>query len=452
MNISVIGLGKLGLCTAACLASKGHKVIGVDTNQDILDKLRLKQCPIDEPGLEELLEKAWANLTLAENAGEAVINSEITLIIVPTPSQSDGKFINTFIENALQPLAMALKEKNSFHVIDVVSTVMPGSCDSQFKTLLEKRTGKECGTDFGLVYNPEFIALGSVISDFLNPDMLLIGASDKRSGDMVKELYLSTCESNPDIKLMSLVNAEISKLSLNCFVTMKISFANELASICEKVPGTDIDAITDALGSDTRIGSKCLKGGLGFGGPCFPRDNQAFQAFARGFGVEPKLSPQVVAINNSVVDRLFDIISQNTNSGEKVALLGLAYKPGTHIIEESPSIMLVKKLIDSGFVVSVHDPKALDSINIDIGQKVVRFDDPYVTARNAKAAIFLTDWPMYHDIDWQRFEEILSRGSLLVDCWRMADIDNFKRVRYIGLGVGRAASKMHKEKVPNGKV
>jgi len=137
---------------------------------------------------------------------------------------------------------------------------MPGSCDSRFRPLLEKISGKAYGTDFGLVYNPEFIALGSVIKDFLNPDMVLFGASDKRSGGMVKELYFSTFESSPDIKVMSLVNAEITKLSLNWFVTMKISFANELASICERVPGADIDAITDALGSDTRIGSKYLKG------------------------------------------------------------------------------------------------------------------------------------------------------------------------------------------------
>ena len=264
MNISVIGLGKLGLCTAACFASKGHQVIGVDTNQKILDKLRLKQCPIDEPGLEDLLEMAWANLTLTDSASEALSNSEIVFIIVPTPSQSDGKFTNKFIMNALRPLAIALKEKDRFHVIAVVSTVMPGSCESWFKPLLENITGKVCGVDFGLIYNPEFIALGSVIRDFFNPDIVLIGASDKRSGAMVRELYLTTCESLPDIKVTSFVNAEITKLSLNCFVTMKISFANELASICEKVTGADIDTITDALGSDTRIGSKYLKGGLGF--------------------------------------------------------------------------------------------------------------------------------------------------------------------------------------------
>jgi UDPglucose 6-dehydrogenase len=436
MNISVIGLGKLGLCTAACFASKGHQVIGVDTNQHILDKLRLNQCPIDEPGLEALLEKAWANLTVADNAGEAVRHSEITLIIVPTPSQSDRRFTNKYIEDTLEPLAIGLKEKNNFHVIDVVSTVMPGSCDSRFKPLLEKISGKACGADFGLAYNPEFIALGSVIRDFLNPDMVLIGASDKRSGDMVEELYLSTCESSPDIKLMSLVNAEITKLSLNCFVTMKISFANELASICEKVSGADIDVITDALGSDTRIGSKYLEGGLGFGGPCFPRDNQAFQAFARESGVEPKLGPQVVAINNSVVDRLFDIISKNTNPGDKVALLGLSYKPGTHIIEESQSIMLAKRLVDSGFVVSVYDPKAISAAKEALGDNVSYFVDPYECVKGAAGIILLTNWQANESLDWKLAGTLVKGGALLLDSWRVLKDINLNGFRYAGLGVG----------------
>ena len=435
MNISVIGLGKLGFCTAACFASKGHRVTGVDTNQHVLDQLRLKQCPIDEPGLEELLKKSWANLTVTDNACEAISNSEITLIIVPTPSQPDGKFTNKYVENVLESLAPAFKKKDSFHVIDVVSTVMPGSCDSRFRPLLEKVSGKACGVDFGLVYNPEFIALGSVIKDFLNPDMVLVGASDKRSGDMVKELYLSTCESSPDIKVMSLINAEITKLSLNCFVTMKISFANELASICEKVPGANVDAITNALGSDTRIGSKYLKGGLGVGGPCFPRDNQAFQTFARESGVEPRLGPQVVAINNSVVDRLFSIISKNTNPGDKVALFGLSYKPGTHIIEESQSIMLAKRLVDSGFGVSVYDPKAISAAKDALDDGVSYFDDPYECVKGAAGIVLLTNWQDYAALDWKLAGTLAKDRALLLDSWRRLKRVRSEKFRYVCLGI-----------------
>jgi UDPglucose 6-dehydrogenase len=438
MNISVIGLGKLGLCTAACFAAKGHRVIGFDKDEYIVDELQAKRCPINETGMEELLETAWKNLTITTIIENAVLNSEITLIIVPTPSQPDGKFSNKYVENVLQTLAPVLKEKEEFHVVDVVSTVMPGSSDKCFKPLLENMSGKVCGRDFGLVYNPEFIALGSVIRDFLNPDMVLIGASDKRSGDMVKELYLSTCESNPEIKVMSLVNAEIAKLSLNCFVTMKISFANELASICERVPGADIDAITNALGADTRIGSKYLKGGLGFGGPCFPRDNQAFQAFARESGVEPRLGQQVVAINNAVVDRLFDIISKQRNRNDRIALLGLSYKAGTCIIEESQSIALAQKLVQAGYLVALHDPKAMDITKAVLGEKVHYFDDPYTAAQCADAVVLLTDSPLYQRLDWQRLEQTLAEDALLLDCWRIAGNRSWNQAKYMGLGLGKS--------------
>ena len=256
VNVSVVGLGKLGLCTAACFASKGHRVIGVEKNDNFVEKLQSRCCPIDETGLEGLLEKCWDNLAVTTDISIAVRDSDITLIIVPTPSKSDGRFTNKYVEAVLKSIGPELKDKDTFHVIDVVSTVMPGSCDKIFKPLLEELSGRVCGKDFGLVYNPEFIALGSVVRDFLNPDMVLIGASDERSAAIIKELYASTCDSSPEIVCMSLVNAEITKLSLNCFVTMKISYANELASICEKVPVADVDVVTNAIGAYSRVGKK----------------------------------------------------------------------------------------------------------------------------------------------------------------------------------------------------
>ncbi len=342
MNISVIGLGKLGLCTAACFASAGHTVYGYDLNDHFRAELKSRRNPIDETGLTKLLESAWSNLQIVDTYDAAVQASNITLIIVPTPSLPDGRFTNEYLVKVLEGLSPALKAKEGFHIVDVVSTVMPGSCDDLFKPLLEQATGKRCGIDFGLVYNPEFIALGSVIRNFLNPDMVLIGASDERSGAMVRDLYASTCKTRPTMAVMSLVNAEITKISLNCYVTMKISYANGLAAICEQVPGADVDVITAAIGADTRVGAKCLKGGLGFGGPCFPRDNIAFQAFAEEFGANAVLGKAVVNVNNSIPERLFQKIAVKCPAPAKVALLGLSYKAETHIIEESHSVMLAK--------------------------------------------------------------------------------------------------------------
>lgn len=436
MNISVIGLGKLGLCTAACFASAGHTVYGFDLNDHFRSELKSRRNPIAETGLTELLESAWGTLHIVDSYDAAIQASDITLIIVPTPSLPDGRFTNEYLVKVLKGLAPALKAKNSFHIVDIVSTVMPGSCDAVFKPLLEKATGKRCGIDFGLVYNPEFIALGSVIRNFLNPDMVLIGASDDRSGSTVRELYASTCKTSPTMAVMSLVNAEITKISLNCYVTMKISYANGLAAICEQVPGADVDVITAAIGADSRVGSKCLKGGLGFGGPCFPRDNIAFQSFAEEFGAEALLGKAVVAVNNSIPARLFNRIAEHCAPPAKVALLGLPYKADTHIIEESHSIILAKALVAAGYQVALHDPMALDVTRGLLGNDALYHSDLYECLTGASAIALLTDWPEYGALDWGRILKLAGSGTFILDSWRIAKDRDMSAFTYVPVGIG----------------
>jgi UDPglucose 6-dehydrogenase len=442
MNISLIGLGKLGLCSAACFASKGHHVVGVDSNTRHVDALNSGRCLIDEPGLAELLEQCGAHIEFTTDHDEAVRRTDITLIIVPTPSNPDGRFSNTYIEAVLDQIGPALKEKESFHIVDVVSTVMPTTCERLFKPRLEQLTGKMCERDFGLVYNPEFIALGSVIHDFLHPDMLLIGASDDQSAQAVEELYASTVENDPEYAVMNLTNAEITKLSLNCYVTMKISFANELATVCERIPGADVDTITSALGGDTRVGRRYLKGGLGFGGPCFPRDNLAFQRCAEDADVESYLSPRVVKVNTEIVNRLFTMIGEHARPGATVALLGLSYKPGTHIVEESQPVMLAQALLDAGYVVRMHDPRAMTAASEVLRGRGIYCTDPYKAACGASVVVLMTPWPQYHHLDMGRLEEQAGPSPLLVDCWRIHKGASLKKFAYRAFGIGRAGSDM----------
>lgn len=435
MNISVIGLGKLGLCTAACFAAAGHRVMGYDMHDQLRSELRKGVCPIDETGLTALLERAGSNLQIVDSCQEAVANSEITLIIVPTPSMENGRFSNQYVVRVLEDLAPALQAKNGFHVVDVVSTVMPGSAEQEFMPLLESKTGKRCGLDFGLVYNPEFIALGSVVRDFLNPDMVLIGVSDERSGKMVQELYATTCVSAPSFQVMSLVNAEIAKISLNCFVTMKISYANALAGLCELVPGADVDAVTKAVGADSRVGGKYLKGGIGFGGPCFPRDNIAFQAFAEEFGAEALLGKAVVSVNNSIPLRLFGRITSHCVQPAQVVLMGMSYKADTHIVEESQAVMLAQLLVDAGYSVTVHDPRALGEVRRIFGDAVRCCSDPYQASVGAKAIVLLTNWPEYRELDWTRIADKSNGLCLLLDAWRAARKAATAGLIYCPLGV-----------------
>ncbi len=434
MNLSSIGLGKLGLCSAACFADKGHHVLGVDSDEEHIAALRNGQCPIDETGLSALLDRCRGHMEFTVDYGYAVRNSEITLITVPTPSDANGRFDNAYVEAVLDRIAPALKAKKTFHVVGVVSTVMPTTCQCVFVPMLEKLTGKMCGRDFGFVYNPEFIALGSVIHDFLHPDLLLVGASDARSAQLCRQLYECVVESDPYYAVMNLTNAEITKLSLNCYVTMKISFANELAALCERIPGADVDVVTSAVGADTRVGRRYLRGGLGFGGPCFPRDNLAFQRCAEDAGAQARLSPRVVEVNDDVVHRLFDMIGEHSGPGSTVTLLGLSYKPGTHIIEESQSVTLATRLLDAGYKVRMHDPRALGSAREALGGRGTCCDDPYDAVSGASVAVVLTNWPEYGDLDMGRLEDAAGPSPLLIDCWRIYRDVPLKKFTYRAFG------------------
>ncbi|NLH42185.1 MAG: UDP-glucose/GDP-mannose dehydrogenase family protein [Planctomycetes bacterium] len=440
LTVSSIGLGKLGLCSAACFAGKGHRVIGVDSDGTHIEALNAGRCPIDEPGLADLLDRCRGDMEFTTDHGYAVRNSDITMITVPTPSNPDGRFSNACVEAVLDRISPSLRAKDAFHVVGVVSTVMPGTCERVFVPLLESRTGKKCGRDFGLLYNPEFVALGSVIHDFLHPDLLLIGASDDRSAQTARDLYGSVIESDPSYAVMNLTNAEITKLSLNCYVTMKISFANELAAICEKIPGADVDVVTTAIGADTRVGRKYLKGGLGFGGPCFPRDNLAFQRCAEDAGTWAHLSPRVVEVNREIVDRLAAMVEEHTLPGSTVALLGLSYKPGTHVVEESQPVMLAQRLLDAGYAVRMHDPKALAGASAALRGRGVYCDCPYDAVADASVVVILTPWPQYSQLDIGRLEDRAGPLPLLIDCWRICRNASFKKFEYRAFGTAAQPS------------
>ncbi len=335
MNISIIGLGKLGSPMAAVMAHKGHNVIGVDLNPALVEALRAGRAPVSETGLEEMVRANHMRLTATPDFTHAIHATDITFIIVPTPSGADGKFSMRHVLAAAEKIGAAMRTKKGWHLVSLCSTVMPGCTGGELLPALEAYSGKRCGPDFGLCYNPEFIALGSVIHDMLNPDMILIGESDERSGAMLEEFYAGVCESGPRIQRMNFVNAELTKIAVNTYVTTKISYANMLAEVCESIPGADVDMVTAAIGCDSRIGRKYLKGALGYGGPCFPRDNIAFSALARSNGAPALLAEATDQVNRRQVDRLVSVVASRLTSDGTAAILGLSYKPNTEVIEES---------------------------------------------------------------------------------------------------------------------
>lgn len=432
MKVSVFGLGKLGLPLAATIASKGNQVLGVDVNQEVVDFLNHGTTKLKEPGLLDLLKRFKRNIKGMFEVKDAISNSDITFIITPTPSQANGQFSLKHVTKVVIEIAKALKVRGEYHLVILVSTVMPGSTD-KIKKILENGSGKICGKDFGLCYNPEFIALGSVIYNLLNPDFILIGESDKRAGDILEKFYKKYCNNKPKIARMNFVNAEITKISLNTYVTTKISYANMLSGICEKIPGGNVDVVTSALGLDSRIGSKYLKGGPSYGGPCFPRDNVAFISLAKGLKVSSDIAQATHRTNIKQIEKLSKKVLQYCNLHKRVAILGLSYKPFTDVIDESAGLLLAKALKEKKIKLYLHDPLALQNAEKILGNSAKYFKNLKDCIRASDILVITTNWPEYKNINDSLKD---SDPKIIIDPWRILYLSRFgKKVKYIPLGV-----------------
>ena len=334
MKISVVGLGKLGSPIVAVLAAKGYDVIGIDTNPLFVEKINQHVAPVEEPLLQEMLTEHKARISATTDWSKAIGESDMTTVIVPTPSGADGAFRNDYVLSVMDEVGRVLTHKSGYHLVVVHSTTMPGSVGGPIRNALERASGRKVGPDLGLCYNPEFIALGDVINGLLHPDFVLIGESDKKAGDILEELYGNVVGPNANVARMNFVNAELTKISVNTYVTMKISFANMLGEICDRLEGADVSVVADAIGRDTRIGKKYLKPAVGYGGPCFPRDTIAFGRVAHLVGGTADLALSTDVINRRQVLRLTETISDMIPAGGAAAVLGLSYKPGTPVIEK----------------------------------------------------------------------------------------------------------------------
>ena len=435
MNISVVGLGKLGAVLAAVLADRGHQVIGVDLNQAFVDAVNQGRAPVTEPGLSELVHRNADRLSATVDVGGAVAKTDLTFVIVPTPSGPEGTFSLKYVLKVVEGIAQALRNKASYHLVVITSTVMPGSTAGEVLPLLEQISEKKCGVDFGLCYNPEFIALGSVIQDMSNPDMLLIGESDPRAGSMLEDLYHTVCRNRPPVARMNFVNAELAKISVNTYVTTKISYANMLAEVCEKVPGADSEVVAAALGLDTRIGRKYLKGASGYGGPCFPRDNTAFARFAEQQSVDATLAKATDQVNRRQVTRLLERVAAETPAGELVGILGLSYKPDTEVIEESQGLMLASRLLDAGYRVIAYDPAAMDNARRVLDVRVEYAPSMEACASQAATLVIATPWKQFQSLRPQHLRQ--TPKPAVFDWWRILPPAVFETAtRYQACGRG----------------
>lgn len=361
MRIAVIGLGKLGLPLALLLVKRNHKVLGIDTNLSRLNSIK-NNILENEPGLHELMQVVdEKRFEITSEIDSRISDCDLLLLILPTPSKNDNKFSAELIKNSI--LEIVSKKFQAKEVsFCIVSTLNPG--DSREIENVISQHSRLTETKFNLYYSPEFIALGTIIKNMENPDIILLGEGDVNSsgGDRIVKVLKTLALNEPQICRMSLTSAEITKIAINSFVTTKISFANFIGEFSDKFLDADKFEILRSVGSDSRIGAKYLRPGLGFGGPCFPRDNRAIAAMAQEVGVTADIAIATDKVNLRQPKAMANAVSSylNFDFKSKILLIGLSYKSGSYVVEESQAIMLANELDSMGFNVSVFDPNSIE--------------------------------------------------------------------------------------------
>lgn len=353
-KIGVIGLGKLGLCTALCLAKKGYSIVGYDKSKYVIDSIKKEKFDNFEPNVVEYLKKYKTKFKYSNNF-ENILDCQMVMVIVPTPSMKNKAFSNKYIYDFLEMIISNSKKfKKKIHIV-ITSTVMPGAC-REFISFIEKKSQLKLNEDFFLSYNPEFIALGSVIKDFENPNLVLIGTSSNMAEKELVNIYKKFVP-RKKISSMTLESAEITKISLNSFVTLKISFANTLLRMCDKFEFANPYDVASALGKDRRISKYYFKPGLPFAGPCFPRDNEALNYFQNLIGENKYITNATIQSNKEHINflnrKILNIIKKNNY--KKILIYGLSFKPNTSFVERSYSLKIIEKLKSNNISFKIYE-------------------------------------------------------------------------------------------------
>ena len=423
-KIVVVGCGKLGAPLVGCLANSGHEVIGIDINEKLIKELNTGVVTWNEPGLKDLLVANMDRIKFQSSFHNAFSEAEMTFVIVPTPSLENGEFSNEFVIDAVSQIGREVSKSDlTNHIVVIVSTVMPGSTRGVIKDALIKSAG---GNFSGLqiCYSPEFIALGTVIRNMQYPDIILIGEEDKNSGELLLEVSMSIALNEPKVFRLTLEEAEISKIAINSFVTTKISFSNQISEICERTKGTSAKNVLAAIGSDTRIGQSYLSSGTSYGGPCFPRDNRAFAKYASSIGLRAELSIATDGVNIRQNDRVLRIVEKLVPPGAKILVVGIAYKPDTDVVEESPALAFIQGASNLGLSVDAID-EFVSSARVGLAINVTTVSQ--LMDSSYDAAILFVPSKNYVDIP-----ESLSSATKIIDLWGLWE--NCKQGSYTRLG------------------
>jgi UDPglucose 6-dehydrogenase/GDP-mannose 6-dehydrogenase len=450
MNVAIIGAGYVGLVTAACLADKGHRVICVDLDRERVDAIRRAVPPIHEPGLEALLRRnAGSRLTATTSLREAVIASDVTLIAVGTPFDGDAIDLGQ-IREAARNVGDALRDTSRYHVVVVKSTVVPGTTDDVVTPILEAASGKKAGVDFGVGMNPEFLTEGEAVDDFMFPDRLVLGGRDERSLDTLAALYAPF--DGVDQLRTNTRTAEMIKYTSNALLATAISFSNEIANLCTALGDIDVVDVMRGLHLSRYLAPAAADGrrtpapiaaflwpGCGFGGSCLPKDTRALIAHGRQAGQPMPILDAVVRVNEQQPRRLLALLDRHFPSlqGVRVAILGLAFRPGTDDVRESPAIAIVRALLEAGADVRAYDPAARHQAERLLqDRRLVLCETLKEAVTDVQAVVLVTRWEEFRDVPALLAD--MDAPPVLIDGRRL--LDKRSVARYEGIGASGIAA------------
>lgn len=442
MDVAVIGTGYVGLVTGACLTAVGHRVTCVDSNPARVAAVNGGGCPIHEEGLADLLRDGVAagRLSASGDLAAPVARAQVIMVAVGTPSREGGIDLS-HVEAACRQVGQAIKGRTDFPVVAIKSTVIPGTTDTLVRRILEQESGGRVGQSFGLAMNPEFLSQGSAVRDFVEADRIIIGQWDTRSGEALEALYRPF---TAPVLRMGLRDAEMAKYAANFLQATLISTANQIAMLCEALPGADHRQVMEAVHLDRMLdgpdggragATRFLWGGIGFGGSCFPKDLAALAGFGRDWGVPVPLVDAVLTINAIRPAQALNMLTQAAGGAldKRFAVLGLAFKPGTDDLRQSPSVKMMRRLAVRGAEVIAHDP--LPAAREHARQAGLRVADHVEEAlERADGAIIATAWPEYRALDWPSLTNRMAAPILLDGRGVLDGIALPDRVRVLRVG------------------
>jgi len=434
MNISIVGTGYVGLVTGACFAELGATVWCIDTNKEKINKLNNGIIPIYEPGLEDLVHRnvKASRLFFSTDLTESLNDVEMLFIAVGTPPGEDGSADLSYVIDVAKKIGQNLEK----YLLVVTKSTVPVGSSTLVKNAIENELKKRIkNIEFDVASNPEFLKEGAAIDDFMKPDRVVVGVESEKARELMTRLYAPMLLSNFRVIFMDIPSAEMTKYAANAMLATRISFMNEIANLCEKV-GADATMVRKGIGTDSRIGSKFLYPGAGFGGSCFPKDVKALIRTGKDHDSPLTLLESVEAINErqkKVLFGKFRDFYDGDLKGKKAAIWGLSYKPGTDDMREAPSLTLISQLLEAGCSVKAYDPVAMDEARNRLGDTIDYANDIYDALDGADVLFHVTEWKEYRMPDWEKIKELM-RTPLLIDGRGVFDKTNLEGISYLKIG------------------